>query len=960
MNPAPEIRRLVRAQIVQAASMAVCRTLPGLEESPRGAFLRDVTPFGTRHFGFRAEKKVALAALKCIQFCGVMNKNPASTPSVPPLGAAIKVSAAVILAQLCGTGIGISADADAGIAFFESKVRPILVEHCYDCHSGDKTKGGLALDSKAGWQKGGDNGPAIVPGNPAGSLFMKAVEYEDADLAMPPKKKGGKLSDGNLLVLSEWIKLGAPDPRDSVPKIGGMKADEAKSWWAFQPLPKTNALPAGASAQIDAFLNAGFQTAGLQASPPADKRTLLRRASYDLTGLPPSAQEVDAFLADASPDAFSKVVERLLASPQYGVKWGRHWLDVVRYTDFLDARTAGKPDAGDIVDSWRYRDWVVSALNNDLPYDQFVSHQIAGDLLARGDWDPQKLIATSVYAIGNWGNGDADKEKVHTDIVDDQIDLTSRAFLGLTLSCARCHDHKFDPLTNRDYYALAGIFFSSSILESFTPKGAGEKLMRIPIVSGEEEQKLKLARQSVREIDARLNEKLEPFTEVEAQVGGNPGLSVWKGRSAPHPMLVINASDSSAGMATWKLPAKSIAVHPGQKLPATISWRSPVSGKVKCAFELKDADPNCGDGIVWVLRHGEKTLATEPMNNATTSEPREFSEEVQKGDLLQLIIRPRAEYTCDMTQVALKIEDASGKIWDVAEALINGAKQGEKDLWWIGAGEGSSLGKDTPEGKALAASRQKAAEELEKFTFTQGLREGGISKTRYEGFHDAAIHKRGRYDTLGETVPRGFPALLTKQQPSLGKSASGRLELARWITSPENPLTARVFVNRVWQHHFGEGIVRSSNNFGKLGTPPTHPELLDWLAAEFIRSGWRIKDLHRLILHSAAYQRSSTPEPAAREKDPDNRFFSHQNRHRLSAEELRDSLLRFAEKLDPKLGGKAEVDIQNPRRTLYLRTIRSDRSTFQALFDGADPASIVEKRVEATVAPQSLFLLNHP
>jgi len=462
----------------------------------------------------------------------------------PRLRSVSKVAAIAFLLQLCGVSFTNAAELNDGAAFFESKIRPILVEHCYDCHSGDKTKGGLALDSKAGWQKGGENGPAIVPGKPEESLFIKAVQYEDPDLAMPPKKKGGKLTEENIRLLTEWIKMGAPDPRESVAKIGGMKADEAKSWWAFQPLPKHNAPSnlAAAAAQIDAFLNARLQAEGLQPSAPADKRTLLRRTTYDLTGLPPSPEEVEAFLADSSPDAFSRVVERLLASPQYGVKWGRHWLDVVRYTDLLDSRTAGNPDAGDTVDSWRYRDWVVSAFNSDLPYDQFVSHQIAGDLLAKGDWDPQKLIATSVYAIGSWGNGDADKEKVHTDIVDDQIDLTSRAFLGLTLSCARCHDHKFDPLTNRDYYALAGIFFSSSILESFTPKGAGEKLMRIPIVSGEEEQKLKLARQSIRDIDARLSEKLEPFTEIETHLGGNPGLSSWKGRSAAHPALLSIAA----------------------------------------------------------------------------------------------------------------------------------------------------------------------------------------------------------------------------------------------------------------------------------------------------------------------------------------------------------------------------------------------------------------------------------
>jgi hypothetical protein len=348
------------------------------------------------------------------------------------------------------------------------------------------------------------------------------------------------------------------------------------------------------------------------------------------------------------------------------------------------------------------------------------------------------------------------------------------------------------------------------------------------------------------------------------------------------------------------------------------------------------------------------------MNNATTSEPQEVSTEIQKGELLQLIVRPRAEYTCDMTQVELKVRDSGGKVWDVVDALVHGATQGKDDLWWICGGEGPSLGKETPEGKALAAARQKAAAELEQISFTQGLREGGIPSTRYQGFHDAPIHKRGRYDTLGEVVPRGFPALLSKQPPALGKATSGRLELARWIASAENPLTARVLVNRVWQHHFGEGIVRTANNFGKLGTPPTHPEVLDWLASHFIQSGWRIKDLHRVILHSAAYQRSATPSAAAREKDPDNRFLSHQKRRRLTAEELRDSLLRFAGNLDPTLGGPAKTQLDSPRRTLYLQTIRSDRSNFQALFDGADPTGIVEKRVEATVAPQSLFLLNHP
>jgi hypothetical protein len=514
-----------------------------------------------------------------------------------------------------------SAHANDDFAFFESQIRPILVEHCFDCHSGSKTKGGLSLDSKNGWQKGGDSGPALLPGDPNQSLLIKAVRYHDEDSAMPPKKNGGKLPDAKIALLERWVQLGAPDPRVASAKIAGMNADEARSWWAFQPLPKPSSpsKPSDAAAHIDALLNARLQSEGLSPAPPADKRTLLRRASYDLTGLPPSPEDVDAFLADSSPDAFSKVVERLLASPQYGVKWGRHWLDVVRYADSLDSRSAGKD--GDILDAWRYRDWVVNAFNTDLPYDHFVSHQIAGDLLAKNDWDPQKLVATSVYAIGSWGNGDADKEKVHTDIVDDQIDLTSRAFLGLTMSCARCHDHKFDPLTTRDYYALAGIFFSSSILEKFQSKGSGEKLMRIPIVGGEEEKRLTLARERIREIDGRLAEKLEPLTSVETDLGGIAGLSSWKGASAPLPAVFINSSARAVGQATWKLPPHSIAVHPGAKVPASLNWRSPITGTIRCSFELTDADPNCGDGIEWALKLGEKTLRSGVMNNATTSEP---------------------------------------------------------------------------------------------------------------------------------------------------------------------------------------------------------------------------------------------------------------------------------------------------------------------------------------------------
>ena len=506
----------------------------------------------------------------------------------------------------------------------------------------------------------------------------------------------------------------------------------ARKMWAYSKPQWPKVPETAATNALDAFINAKLNEQALKPAPRADKRTLIRRATFDLTGLPPTPEEVAAFIADDSSDAFNKVIERLLSSPHYGEQWGRHWLDVVRYADSLDSRGSGKE--GDILDAWRYRDWVVKAFNDDLPYDQFITHQLAGDILSAQSWDADKVIATGMYAIGNWGNGDADKEKVYTDIVDDQIDVTGRAFLGLTFACARCHDHKFDPILTADYYGLAGFFFSSHILEKFADKTQGEKLMRIALLAPEE--------------------------------------------------------------------SKSAST------------------------------PQC-----------------------------------------------------------------------------------------------------------------------------QGLQEGGIARTPYEGIHEARIHVRGRYDRLGDEVPRHFPSLFSDEKRAAIKQGSGRLELAQWIASRDNPLTARVMVNRLWQHHFGEGIVRTPNNFGKLGTPPTHPELLDWLTLTFINNGWSVKAMHRLIMTSDAYQRSSIGDA---QHDADNLYLARFPRRSLSAEELRDSMIFTTGQLDATLGGVSVRDLMLPRRTLYVTTVRSDRTTYQMLFDGADPTAIVDKRTQSVVAPQALFLMNHP
>ncbi|MDB6154910.1 MAG: Protein of unknown function (DUF1553)/Protein of unknown function (DUF1549)/Planctomycete [Chthoniobacteraceae bacterium] len=846
--------------------------------------------------------------------------------------------------------------AEEGDAFFESRIRPALVEYCYKCHAADseKIKGELLLDTREGLRKGGESGASIVPGKPEESLLIKAIRRLDKDLAMPPKLEMPEAVVNDFVA---WVKMGAPDPRTAVAAAAGeapaAKIDYAaeRKKWAFHK-PELPTVPDGAEADpIDRFLAAKYQAAHINPAPKADKRTLIRRATFDLTGLPPAPEEVTAFVADESPGAFEKVIERLLASPHYGEQWGRHWLDLTRYADSLDARSGGRE--GDILDAWRYRDWVVDAFNRDLPYNDFVTYQVAGDLLAAKGADPSLTIATGLYAIGNWGNGDADKEKIYTDIVDDQIDVTGRAFLGLTLACARCHDHKFDPISTADYYSLAGIFFSSHILEKFTPKGQGENMMRISLLTPAERAAREIATARMAAITAQLAGGLRPLTEVKRDLNGIPGLINWIGKGAENPSLLINTTAAEIAFSTIRLPARSIVLHPGPKTAATAVWRSPVSGKVRVSAKVRDADPNCGDGIAWAIRHGAKELASGKMENGGASDFPEREVAVEAGDLLELVVSPAGEYSCDSTVCEFVVK--GDQVWDLRDALVAGATQGDGNLWWICAGEGARLGQDSTNVAALEAEQKQLAAELAVLRQCQGLQEGGIPGTAYAGIHDARIHVRGRYDRLKEVRPRGFPALLSDAHDSQITEGSGRIELARWLASPENPLTARVMMNRIWQHHFGDGIVRTPNNYGKLGSAPTHPELLDWLALELVKNNWSVKAMHRLIMRSAAYQRASDANA-----DPENQWFARQNRRRLSAEELRDSLLTASGTLNQTVGGLSIGDLNTPRRTLYVTTIRSDRATYQMLFDGADPTGIVDKRTDSVVAPQALWLLNSP
>ena len=689
-------------------------------------------------------------------------------------------------------------------AFFESKVRPVLVEHCYECHSSTakKIKGGLVLDSRSGVIKGGDNGPVIAPGQPDSSLLIQSVRHADPDLAMPPKKK---ISDLAIADLEAWVRMGAPDPRTE----NTAAAAEAKSaidwnkgreWWSFKP-PAKPSVPAVKQTRwpvndLDRFVLARLEKEGLKPATDAEKRVLIRRATFDLIGLPPSAEEIDAFLADRSSRAFAKVVDRLLASPHHGERWGRHWLDVVRYAD-----TAGDNSDFPIPQMRLYRDWVIRAFNRDLPYDQFIREQLAGDLLPpdNADETKERLIATGYIANARRFGSRVDDYPQHLTI-EDTIDNVGRAFLGLTVSCARCHDHKFDPISAADYYALYGFFQST----------------RYP----------------------------------------------WPG--------------------------------------------------IELEQRQRDLVP-----LVEPARRAEADTA----RKAHDTEKRRLEKETQK--------------------LKDSLKDKSGDEKNAIEAKIKDAEKAVKEF----------TAKPLP------------------FYLAYAVAEAGKAV-------NAAIQIKGDPAKPGDVISRRFLTILGGQEVPTTDRTSGRSHLADRIADPGNPLTARVMVNRIWLHHFGKGLVSTPNDFGKQGKPPTHPELLDWLANRFIESGWSIKALHRTIMLSRTYQLASTRSDDAVARDPNNELLSSFPRRRLDAESLRDAMLVLGGNMDTSPAGEHPFPPQsewkftqhNPfkavydskRRSVYLMTQRIQRHPYLAIFDGADPSASTAVRTSSTTPLQALFLLNDP
>jgi mono/diheme cytochrome c family protein len=688
------------------------------------------------------------------------------------------------------------------VRFFETRIRPLLAEHCYRCHGPDRHKGGLRLDARQGMLRGGDSGTAlIVTGRPEQSLLIRAVGHQDDTLRMPPKKR---LSDRQVADLTRWVQRGAPYPQAAA----SAGSEAGQQLWAFRP-PADPPVPAvqdgtWARTPLDRFVLARLEASGLKPVPPADRRTLIRRATFDLTGLPPTPQQIDAFVADQAPGAFARLVDRLLASPAYGERWGRHWLDVARYADSngMDENVAHG-------NAWRYRDYVIAAFNRDKPYDQFLLEQLAGDLLPATDpaVRRERLIATGFLALGPKVLAEPDEKKMEMDIVDEQIDTVGRSLLGLTLGCARCHDHKFDPIATEDYYALAGIFKSTRTMETYT----------------------KVARWH--ENSVATDEDLRSKAEHDRQIA----------RQKEVIQTCVARADA----------AQRSRLKGGAKLP----------------------------------------------KNPEGMYPAETRAELQR--LRDELVR--------LEQAALAMPSA------------------------------------------------------------MGVTEGTVA--------DAAVHLRGSHLKLGKVVARRVPKVLAGPDPPRfeGKQ-SGRLQLAQWLIRPDHPLTSRVMVNRIWRWHFGQGLVRSPDNFGRLGEPPANPALLDWLAHRFVAGGWSVKAMHRLIMLSATYQMSSAHEEHDAQRDPENRLHWRMNVRRLEAEAIRDALLAVGGSLDRTMGGSL-LGVKNraylfdhtsrdatrydiPRRSLYQPVIRNHLYDVFQLFDSTDATVQNGDRATTTVAPQALFLLN--
>ncbi len=826
-----------------------------------------------------------------------------------------------------------------GIEFFEKKIRPVLSEKCYTCHSAGakRLKANFRLDTREGMLKGGDMGPSLKPGSPDESLLIRALRYKDEELQMPPKEQ---LPAEVVADFEAWVKRGAPDPRNAA--AAGAKAVDfaaARKHWAFQPprdpaVPKVKR-PEWVKTPIDAFVLAKLEEKNLAPAPPADRRTLIRRATLDLIGLPPSPEEIDAFLADRSPDAFAKVVDRLLASPRTGERWGRHWLDVARYSDtkgYVFQEERRYPFA------YTYRDWVIRALNEDMPYDRFILLQLAADRLATGE-DKRDLAAMGFLTLGRRFLNR------QPDIIDDRLDVLSRGLMALTVSCARCHDHKFDPIPIADYYSLYGVFASSQ--EPKNPPLIGGPQKTADNVAYEKElasregevSKYKEQQYAKLAPALRSKEKLEKYflAAIEARNAKDDDSLRALGQK-------FDVSGTVA--ARWRDCFKKAAE---KNDPVFAHWRA-YGALAEQGFAEKA-------GSVEVKGEANPKVA-----EAFAAPPASLQEVAQRYAALLAAAdqdAPHADPSREALRLALRGPDAPPNVplADVERLYTRAERDKQRQL----EKRIEELRASHPGAPAHAHALQDLPSPVEPRVFV-----------------------RGNANNPGDPVPRRFLGILSPEKREPFKDGSGRLELAKAIASRENPLTARVLVNRVWLEHFGAGIVRTPSDFGTRSDAPTHPELLDWLAVRFTDDlGWSMKKLHRLILLSSAWQQSSEEDPRKREGDPENLWLSRMNRRRLDFEAMRDSLLAVTGQIDLEVGGKAVTLVANPtaktkmeaetikvdagdpsqdafarRRSVYLFIDRQNLPGTFRDFDFASPDTHSPQRYQTTVPQQALFLMN--
>jgi hypothetical protein len=847
-----------------------------------------------------------------------------------------------ILLTLLASDTALAGPADA-VEFFEIKIRPLLANNCFTCHGPKMQMAGLNLSTADGFFKGSDKGPVVIKGDPENSRLIQAVGYQ-GKIKMPP---ASKLQDQQIADLRDWVKMGAPWPPESIAApISGSPREQhgtaEREFWSFRPVKKV-ALPTvrnkpWVKTPLDCFILAKLEEKGLEPAVSAEKLALLRRATYDLTGLPPTEREIRAFLSDSSADAFSKVVDQLLASPRYGERWGRHWLDLARY-----AESTGADEDRRYPYAWRYRDYVINAFNRDLAYNQFITEQLAGDLLPganRCEVNVNAIVATGFLALGPKPIAQQDKVKMVYDVVDEQIDVTSKAFLALTVSCARCHDHKFDPISTKDYYSLASIFASTRSfkkIEGTVSQFYIEPLVARGVYEEYEESQKKIGTKKT-EIEWIVQEEAALYARRLSGHLADYMVAAWR---------VYEARTSSAELANRQ--GLDLAVlenwvgylkPDGEVKPHLARWHAVQESSLAVTAK------NYQDQFEITAKEWEKTLADWKTR---------IEAALQSG--MEVPERPKFDGGKDrfFSEVSFgSVDPGTGKI--VRSGPLALPEKSQEQLF-------------SAESRHQLAALRQDLEELKKGSPPEppmacAVAEGQSIQQR--------IFIRGNHDNQGEEVAKGVPQILVEQPPFEIRQGSGRLELAKWLADPKNPLTSRVMANRLWQWHFGEGLVRTPSNYGKMGLRPTHAELLDYLAGQFIESGWSIKAMHRLVMLSSTYQMSSRITREKSEADPSNELWSRFNRRRLAVEEIRDSFLSLDGALHLTMGGPLQTytdtedgnerpsfDLpQSKRRTVYLPLRRSNLFSLLNLFDFGDATTSSDGRTRSNVAPQALFMMN--